>query len=162
MVTMTLGGLWHGANWTFVAWGALHGTGLVLNHRLVGKNGVPGQALLLRGATLVFVIFAWVLFRSPQFEVAERIWAQMISLKSAGIVFAEGWDVRHLTTVSGHVWYNAFATVVAYGVGVAAIYYEESWKRVICARPWMVGALLFVSLKMMATAPLSAFLYFEF
>ncbi len=61
-LTMLLGGLWHGAAWTFVLWGALHGAGLVCEHALGGKLKLPGW---LRWAlTFNFVVLGWVLFRS--------------------------------------------------------------------------------------------------
>jgi len=72
LITMLLGGLWHGAGWSFVLWGLLHGLYLVANHawhslrRRVGKAdslGLPGS---LVGGTVTFgaVVFAWVLFRA--------------------------------------------------------------------------------------------------
>ena len=66
---MVLGGLWHGSNWTFLIWGALHGIGISINHgihffkftsQLV--NLVP--VLFWRIITISFVIFAWIFFRA--------------------------------------------------------------------------------------------------
>lgn len=68
-ITMVLGGLWHGSNWTFLIWGALHGIGISINHgihffkftsQLV--NLVP--VLFWRIITISFVIFAWIFFRA--------------------------------------------------------------------------------------------------
>jgi alginate O-acetyltransferase complex protein AlgI len=81
MITMVLGGLWHGANWTFVVWGTLHGA-LLVGHRL--WSGVNWQPLLnLRALTawrwlsrlLLFhaVCLGWVFFRSPSFDIAFQI-----------------------------------------------------------------------------------------
>jgi D-alanyl-lipoteichoic acid acyltransferase DltB (MBOAT superfamily) len=62
MITMVLGGLWHGAAWTFVLWGGFHGTGLVAEHALAGRVKLPGW---LRWAlTFHLVVLGWVLFRS--------------------------------------------------------------------------------------------------
>lgn len=65
IVVMLLGGLWHGANWTFIAWGAFHG-GLLAFERWLGKDSL--YARLPRpfrvGITFVLVLFSWVLFRS--------------------------------------------------------------------------------------------------
>jgi alginate O-acetyltransferase complex protein AlgI len=69
IVTMTLGGLWHGANWTFVVWGVLHGIGVVAVHfaELVLKpqwlERIPGWFKIL--LTFHFVTVAWILFRAP-------------------------------------------------------------------------------------------------
>jgi D-alanyl-lipoteichoic acid acyltransferase DltB (MBOAT superfamily) len=89
MITMLLGGLWHGAGWTFVAWGGLHGALLVINHlwralraRLGLVAGEPGSARWLggRAATFVCVVAAWVLFRAHSLEGAGRILASMAGL----------------------------------------------------------------------------------
>jgi alginate O-acetyltransferase complex protein AlgI len=61
-LTMLLGGLWHGAAWTFVLWGALHGTGLVVEHAFGGKLKLP--AWLRWAITFNFVVVGWMLFRS--------------------------------------------------------------------------------------------------
>jgi alginate O-acetyltransferase complex protein AlgI len=67
MTTMLLGGLWHGAAWTFVLWGGLHGLYLCVNHafRAVAK-GVQSKAITLAGWALTFVAvaLAWVPFRA--------------------------------------------------------------------------------------------------
>jgi alginate O-acetyltransferase complex protein AlgI len=73
LVTMALGGLWHGAALTFVAWGVAHGLGLGAGV-LWRKAGLHVPALLGWGLTLLFVVLAWVLFRAPSFEVAERLY----------------------------------------------------------------------------------------
>jgi alginate O-acetyltransferase complex protein AlgI len=76
MVTMVLGGLWHGAAWTFVAWGALHGAGLCLNHgwrALSRRLGVALPAWLGWLATFLFVDLCWVCFRAPSFPRALEI-----------------------------------------------------------------------------------------
>jgi alginate O-acetyltransferase complex protein AlgI len=62
MATMVLGGLWHGASWTFVLWGGYHGTGLSLEHALGGRLKTP--AWLRWFVTFNLVVFGWILFRS--------------------------------------------------------------------------------------------------
>jgi alginate O-acetyltransferase complex protein AlgI len=80
MTTMVLGGLWHGAGWTFVIWGALHGAFLVINHAWAGfSSRLPftlprGLARVLSvSLTFVCVVFAWVYFRAPNLDVANQI-----------------------------------------------------------------------------------------
>ncbi len=69
MITMVLGGLWHGAAWTFVLWGAFHGAMLCTEHALDGRLGrVLPRALLWLG-TFAAVCFGWILFRSPDLDV---------------------------------------------------------------------------------------------
>lgn len=66
LITMVLGGLWHGAGWQFAVWGALHGAFLALSHALQGRFASPSWALRLGGAllTLSAVYFAWIFFRA--------------------------------------------------------------------------------------------------
>ncbi|MDQ2802599.1 MAG: MBOAT family protein [Pseudomonadota bacterium] len=85
VLTMLLGGLWHGASWTFVAWGGLHGAALAANH-LWEQAGLrlPRPAAWL--VTLLFVIAGWVLFRAESFAVAGRILGSMLGLHGVGHV----------------------------------------------------------------------------
>ncbi|HOW49474.1 MAG TPA: MBOAT family O-acyltransferase [Rubrivivax sp.] len=90
LTTMVLGGLWHGANWTFVVWGALHGTFLI-GHRLLNyawrQLGVAeGSRVdrLLAGAglplTLLLVLITWVFFRAANFGEAWQVLGAMAGL----------------------------------------------------------------------------------
>jgi alginate O-acetyltransferase complex protein AlgI len=90
MITMLLGGLWHGANWTFVVWGALHGLFLVVQHawegivpRVERSTWVQFGGRVLAGL-LVFVLVnvAWVFFRAPDFTTAFAYLAGIASLTS--------------------------------------------------------------------------------
>ena len=64
MITMVLGGLWHGAAWTFVLWGAFQGVGLVSEHALGGRIGRRTPAWLRWFVTFNLIVFGWILFRS--------------------------------------------------------------------------------------------------
>jgi alginate O-acetyltransferase complex protein AlgI len=68
MLTMVLGGLWHGAAWPFVLWGAFHGAGLVTEHVIGGRFKTP--AWLRWAVTFHLVVFGWILFRSESLGVA--------------------------------------------------------------------------------------------
>ncbi len=67
MATMVLGGLWHGASWTFVLWGGFHGSMLSVEHAWNGRLRFPGWLRWL--VTFNLVVFAWILFRSPDVEL---------------------------------------------------------------------------------------------
>jgi alginate O-acetyltransferase complex protein AlgI len=68
MLTMILAGLWHGAAWTFVLWGAFHGVGLVAEHALGGRIKAPAWLKWL--VTFHLVVFGWILFRSQSIHIA--------------------------------------------------------------------------------------------
>jgi alginate O-acetyltransferase complex protein AlgI len=75
MITMLLGGLWHGAAWTFVIWGALHGAGLAVvrwwQRRRGGRLETGGwRRIAASVATFHFVCFAWIFFRSQSLDDA--------------------------------------------------------------------------------------------
>jgi alginate O-acetyltransferase complex protein AlgI len=76
MATMGLCGLWHGAGWTFVAWGLWHGIGLMGCHAWQ-KLGRPMPALAGWALTMAFVMAGWVLFRSANFATAASILASL-------------------------------------------------------------------------------------
>jgi alginate O-acetyltransferase complex protein AlgI len=85
MITMVLGGLWHGAHWTFVIWGAYHGILLYLNRILAPL--IDGAPLVLRRAgTFILVLIGWVLFRSTSFPMAESILATMFRWTDSPVV----------------------------------------------------------------------------
>ena len=69
MTTMLLGGLWHGASWTFVVWGGVHGLGLLLNH-MWRRSGILLPSSFSWSLTFGFVMITWVLFRSSDFPAA--------------------------------------------------------------------------------------------
>ena len=93
MITMILGGLWHGAAWTFAVWGALHGGYLVLHRLLLNlyrrlgmqQGSRASQVLSWLGwpTTLVAVWFTWVFFRAPNFHEAWTISSAMLGLAPA-------------------------------------------------------------------------------
>jgi D-alanyl-lipoteichoic acid acyltransferase DltB (MBOAT superfamily) len=83
MMTFLIGGLWHGAAWTFVFWGFLHGSALVI-HRLWLKTGFHLNKFLAWFMTFNFVNAAWVFFRAKNFDDALNILKSMTGLN--GIV----------------------------------------------------------------------------
>lgn len=81
LITMLLGGLWHGANWTFVVWGGLHGVYLVANHilrGLLGQRTTPLLRLIGWLTTFVAVVVGWVFFRAASFDIAVDVLHAMV------------------------------------------------------------------------------------
>ncbi|MEO5372043.1 MAG: MBOAT family protein [Magnetococcus sp. DMHC-1] len=90
MLTMLLGGLWHGASWNFVAWGGLHGLYLVINHAWHGVRERLGilpvvdpsgfSRVVATGLTFLAVVCAWVLFRADNLTSASVILQGMVGI----------------------------------------------------------------------------------
>lgn len=129
-ITMLLGGLWHGANWTFVVWGALHGFYLVINHcwrfllNLFNLKPVANSffykiiAFLL---TYLAVVIAWVFFRAESFDAALSILQSMLgfnsislpeSLQITNAVFNGDWLLFEGANIHGGYW-AVFWVVIA-------------------------------------------------
>jgi D-alanyl-lipoteichoic acid acyltransferase DltB (MBOAT superfamily) len=79
--TFVLGGLWHGASWMFVIWGALHGGALVI-HRVWTRFGLEMPKPIAWFVTFQFVNIAWVFFRANTFNDAKRILSGMVDIAS--------------------------------------------------------------------------------
>jgi alginate O-acetyltransferase complex protein AlgI len=87
MATMLLGGLWHGAAWTFVVWGGLHGLALVVQ-RAWDRTGIVLPRAVGWVLTMLVVFFAWVMFRAESFASAWALWAGMLGAGEGGLGFA--------------------------------------------------------------------------
>jgi len=85
-ITMLLGGLWHGANWTFVIWGGYHGALLAIE-RAAGKRSLVSSLPLplQRAVTFVLVLIGWVLFRCSTLDQAGALFSGMLGLHGAGV-----------------------------------------------------------------------------
>lgn len=105
-LTMLIGGLWHGASWTFVAWGALHGAALCI-HKVWMK--LSGHGKDYKGskvgnvfsaiATYIFVIFCWIFFRAPTFSVAWDMISGII-LWQDGTMYISSWCIFGIAVIA--------------------------------------------------------------
>jgi alginate O-acetyltransferase complex protein AlgI len=149
MATMVLGGLWHGAGWTFVLWGAMHGAGLVIE-RVLGLNRSRGA--VRAGwfvATQLWVTFAWIFFRAPDLDHALTFIHAMADLSSSSLVL-------HPPILLG----------AAFGLG-AVIHQAFEFGVVRLPRRYIPGALGLVTAlgcvaDLVIFAPSKAFIYFKF
>jgi alginate O-acetyltransferase complex protein AlgI len=95
VLTMLLGGLWHGASWNFVFWGLLHGLALAVNQGLEAWRRArrrrpsenPAVKLFNWALTYSFVCFTWIFFRSPSFSVSMVILRKVMFLDPAGVTW---------------------------------------------------------------------------
>lgn len=151
MATMVLGGLWHGASWTFLVWGAWHGGLLTLERFRRERQPTPFLPRPLAVAwTLLMVMIGWVFFRAADLDAAFRMLAGMVGLSGFQLSAALEWQVT-----SEQLWVLAFASVLVF------------------ALPWVrrksegLVRVLLIPLFLWAVATLSSqaftpFLYFQF
>ncbi|MBQ7739473.1 MAG: MBOAT family protein [Desulfovibrionaceae bacterium] len=179
-LTMLIGGAWHGAGWTFIIWGALHGLMLTVNHffRAITRDtkasvwlaSLPVRVISI-AITFFCLNFCWVIFRTPTLEGALNMYGAMFSgsLQSPGA----------LGTLAGYLpnhYFNDVFGLIILGVSAVIIFalpssHEIFSQREDAPKPWLhfrytktwaalaaflfFAALLFISRK-------SAFLYFQF
>ena len=150
IVTMLLGGLWHGANWNCVAWGGLQGVGLAVNH-VWDKTGIKLPQFLGWAITFFFFFLTLMVFHSPGFATAGRF-------------------LLSLTGVSGlgHVALNREHTVALFGAAALAFFGKPSQDialRWLQPRPWLawpVGALAIWIVLLAGGRLPNVFFYFQF
>ena len=151
MTTMVLGGLWHGAAWTFVAWGAMHGTALALHRALFkGRLRVGFAAGLI--VTQIFVLLTWVPFRAESFSDTLTIWSAFTGLRDGGSAQLSAW-----------VW------LIIPLIALDALIGQGAWRQLkraaMLRRPAVYwGSLGVLSGVLLALYPLEAapFVYFQF
>ena len=107
MATMLLSGLWHGAGWTFVIWGGLHGFCMVVAHRwqlLIKRLGWRVDYWWYRGLavglTFVVVLFTWVFFRAPNLRVAGNVLSSMVG--QHGLTMSQ--EITNPAKYPGRLW----------------------------------------------------------
>jgi alginate O-acetyltransferase complex protein AlgI len=147
MVTMGLGGLWHGANWTFAIWGIYHGLLLVL-HRHVGQRWAKMPAAVQRGLMFILVCIGWVFFRAPSLGAAGAWLSAMVGRQ--GLFVARPYVDR-----------VAFLVVIATSIAmVAPNAYELDFRAMPRWRRAALGLVTAAAVVMMNYS--SKFLYFQF
>ncbi len=155
-IVMLLGGLWHGANWTFLIWGAYHGLLLALE-RWHGKKTVyawlprPGRVAV----TFVLVLISWVLFRAPDISHALSYLGSMFGLTAAArssvLLGSEIYTPYHLTILA------ICAAVSFRRIEVYDWVTELSWPKTFALAP-----LFLLAIAAMLTQSFNPFLYFQF
>ena len=157
LATMVLGGLWHGASWNFIIWGAIHG-GMLAFERLFGKDSayarLPGP--VKTAITFVIVLFTWVFFRAKDLPAALAYCQTMLGLGGppkagsdllAGLVYRPYFVVSFLT-----------AAVVVWAC-------PQTWdftRRLTWPKAIWVAGLLLLSIALMEAQAFNPFIYFIF
>ncbi|MFD0673658.1 MBOAT family O-acyltransferase [Cohnella sp. GCM10027633] len=147
LITMMIGGLWHGAGWTFIIWGTLHGVYLVINHTWK-KFNIRLPKIIAWLLTFGSVMLAWIFFRAHS--------------------VAEAWHiVQALVGMHGSAWPQKFPTelllIVVLLIGVVYVPNTQQVVKRISSSRW--GAVLLIVLaviSMLQMNKVSEFLYFQF
>ena len=177
-LTMLIGGLWHGASWTFVVWGGLHGAYLIAERLVRGTRvaalglwGSPvGRAALLL-STFLLVCVAWVFFRAPDIDSALSILGGMLSPSQAAADMAMLVSGASSSDPSGPVFLGRKTYAIAFGGTAAMILLHNALKECgiegLAARtPWPVRSVVLAVLAYLVVISMSgddrAFIYFQF
>lgn len=162
VLTMVLGGLWHGANWTFVLWGALHG-GVMAYERLMNNAGRSAyMSFLALPITLFVVLIGWVLFRAENVSTAFGLYAGMAGLNGIGFTGDVLWSVTN---------FQIFTLLSAYVIVFTSPYWvknnlmaqDVSWAAHISMKRQVCVAVLFtLAVCKLISQSFSPFLYFQF
>jgi len=172
--TFLLGGIWHGAGWTFVFWGALHGLALVI-HRFWQKLGLRMPTLLAWFITFNFINIAWVFFRAKEWNDAVKVLSGMLSyhlvlpssmqIKLASLSQYNITFGNWLGGVSGNI-YTPIWIIAAF---ILILMFKNSTERIKIdsAKPTykmaiFTALLMLLSIMSMIQTPYTEFLYFNF
>ncbi|MEO1590297.1 MAG: MBOAT family protein [Cyanobacteria bacterium J06632_22] len=177
MATMLLGGLWHGAGWTFVLWGGLHGAFLSVNH-LWRKQKLALPGFLAWGITFLAVMVGWVLFRAATLGDARTLLATLFGLNGVVIpgeasgklgvltkfgLQLQSWkDLTYLPVLNNSKLLALLALVV---LVVACVRLPNTQQIVERLRPrwhWACGIGVLSTFCLLSLSRVSEFLYFQF
>jgi alginate O-acetyltransferase complex protein AlgI len=156
-IVMLIGGLWHGAAWTFVVWGGIHGA-LLIAERMRGRRPLLGDAVP-RGVnvavTFVLVTVAWVFFRAADLHSA---------MSYCRAMFGVGAHTEAATLVRGVVYQPYYLAMVLACAGVTWLS-PQTWDFTRTLPTWKVAwatAMLWVAMLVLATQAYNPFIYFIF
>jgi alginate O-acetyltransferase complex protein AlgI len=182
ILTMLLGGLWHGAAWTFVLWGLFHGIGLAVYHgwQTFWSKLHPDRTLWPvwlstwagRAVTMLFVVVGWAFFRSANITTTQHICATMFGVGTApavgapllikskiwlwlGILVPFVWCLPNTTEIMGH---HLTPAQPAEGAACAKRRWFQ-WKKTL---PWAYATGLLLAASILGLSHVGEFLYYNF
>lgn len=157
LITMILGGIWHGAGYTYVVWGLYHGIGLTFNHMMRSVN-IRLPKFISWLLTFLFVIHGWVIFRSPDLRTASYLLKSMYTRSEVGVTLPK----------------HSFFLIILIIIGYFGAYF---FRPIILTRPQEVNSLvlslrfprivlfcagILFAIALIMTTNDSPFLYFQF
>lgn len=174
-VTMALGGLWHGANWTFLLWGVAHGVALIAVRFL----GFSAPTIVKQLLVFLFVMLTWILFRSDSLSGAMQHYASLINFSSSGLgveaqrlvnIFSPSFSIDAKTNMP-----HQLSEIAAILMATLLCFLAPNSRRLsvwFVARrvhslmlmeiPLLVGLIILLSVAFVSPDTANAFIYFEF
>lgn len=158
MITMVLGGIWHGATWRMALWGATHGVGISIARVFWGKAGMPEDDTLPRWRvylgwffTFLSVMLARIYFRADSMSAAHAVFAGLVGT---------GWEAPNVTPLM------MFVLVLAFGIHMGPSDLFDRIAKQFIRLPIPVRAVAFIALalvvKHVASFDVQPFIYFQF
>ena len=172
LIIFLVSGFWHGAGWTFILWGLLHGLGQIIERAWgPGRNRLP--ALLRWGLTFAFVNLAWVFFRAPSLSGAWELLSAAVSggLGSPGSWLLDGLFSKEIGALQLLIpaikpWVNILRVVLLYGAGMlAALWPRNTIRQMDVFRPtlWRGTALaVLTAWSILSFTGITTFIYSNF
>jgi len=188
MITMTLGGLWHGAGWNFVIWGVLHGSYLAVNHLwsalMARRQAAPSTTISGRLGrwlwkafcvllTFLAVSFAWVFFRAPDFDSAMTLASAMLGFSGWLEVVRVTRGIVPLFPVYLFIVWVMPNTMEMFQATRAALHVDEyrdtefkplrpGWLKFSLSKGWAISTAAVFIIAWFTLSNLSPFIYFQF
>ncbi len=170
-LTFLIGGIWHGAGWTFVLWGALHGIGMVV-HRIWQKVGFKLHKFIAWFITFNFVNVTWVFFRAKDFDDAIKVLKGMFGLNGVVLPFSLAEKFSFLADygvefnrIMENIDANTSVLVIIFAVFAISIFAKNSYEFLVNFRPrrvYLFATSLLFAIAILKLNQISEFLYFNF
>jgi alginate O-acetyltransferase complex protein AlgI len=155
MLTMILGGFWHGANWTFLVWGAWHGGWLAVERMFGTKSGGSiWPRFMSWPMTALIVILGWVVFRAATFSDALTMYQGMAGVNGWAISLDQAWQIQ-----------STEACALLIGAVISVWGPSIRWSAKTIPQPLYLSSIAFlfiIASSSMIAQSYSLFLYFQF
>lgn len=136
-IVMFIGGIWHGAGWTFILWGLMHAVAIMINHIWKEKTSFSMSQITGWALTALFVILAWVPFRAPSIETAIAFYKSMLGLNGS---YASAKILANMDIITGIQSLDIFLNRLFYGstpflpyflVGIVLIFFAPTTQQLL-------------------------------
>jgi D-alanyl-lipoteichoic acid acyltransferase DltB (MBOAT superfamily) len=169
LITFMLCGLWHGAGWTYLAWGGMHGVGIIV-FRMWRLTGLKMPTTISWGITFLYVNCAWVLFRAGDFKDAVRVYKGMLDVGTINLYSIPGTLVSMMRNIES---FHDAAIILGKGnegslicvlIGITVCVACKNSLEMIKTLHWRlaVGAAFMAVLALMFLGKENPFIYFRF